>query len=197
MKLFGCLFVLIALAGYGVVEWWLAPRLVADWLGRWSALRDQVGHPLLLSYLGMIATTIIGVVLAKRQIAALPHELAGAFMGVPGANLGRRVVTLAGAVLLAIPGYATDVLGLLLILPPMPWLLGKAGAAIGMAVVRVSMKRMMGGGGGGPFAGGMAGFAGFPFPKPDGSMPFPRPGAGRPGRTYDVQPERDHDRLKG
>ncbi len=189
MKLVGCLLLL------GIILVWAAVEGTGLWLLA-SALGSGVGegwtHP---EWLGAILATavasIVGVVIVKRQAAALPQELLGSFMGVPGKGLGRRVVAILGGILLAIPGPATDVVGILLLLPPVQMLLAALAARIAMSIAKQTMGKMMAGGG---LFGGIGGAAGGGSPFP-GMMPFaglkPDDRTPRRPKTYEVEAERD------
>jgi UPF0716 family protein affecting phage T7 exclusion len=189
MKLVGCLLLLGLILVWAAVEgtglWLLASSLGAGIGDGWT-------HPEWLGALLLTAIcSVVGVVIIKRQAAALPQELVGSFMGMPGKGLGRRVVAILGGILLAIPGPATDVLGILLLLPPVQMLLAALAARIAMSVAKQTMGKMMAGGG---LFGGAGGAAGGRSPFP-GMMPFPglKPDDSAPRRpkTYEVEAERD------
>ena len=206
MKLLGCLLLLVLMSVYGYCEFWLGPNLAGGLLHR--AFPDSISDSgLLEAYVLMALLTIAGILMAKHHLKAIPQELAGAFLGgQSGGGLGSRVVKIAASILIAIPGLFTSALGILMLIPPMPWLLAGIGATLGKSIVRVAMKRMMNGGG--PFAQGMAGAGGFggagaggfPFPgglggfggaTADDSIRRPKPGA----KTYDVSAEKPDPKL--
>lgn len=81
----------------------------------------QIGHVIGggLTFLLVIASSVLGAYLLKKQgmrtINLLRQEVA---MGmIPGETLLDGACVLAGGILLLVPGFLTDVLGLLLILP--------------------------------------------------------------------------------
>lgn len=135
----GCLVGLLMLGAFSVELWvFLIVRERFD---------DTLG-PLLL----LIATTYIGVRVAIWHGRKLPLEmLAG--------HGGRRLVGVLGGALLAFPGFASDGLGLLLLLPPVQTVLASFGQRLAASLLRNVMGRMMGKGG---LPGGM-----FPGIKPD------------------------------
>jgi hypothetical protein len=114
-------------------------------------------------------------------------------------TIGRRLIGIIGGILLAFPGFVSDVPGLLFSLPPVQILLGRLGAAIAASVAKRTIGGMFRGAGGFPGSGfpggGMPGIPpgmfpkGFPGLKPDDSLPFGRPPGGAP-KTYDVEPEK-------
>lgn len=144
-------------------------------------VKDILGPILVL-----VALMVVGVKLAQFHAKRLPLDL----MSGKG---GGRLIALIGALLIAVPGFITDVIGLLLQLPVVQRLFSKLGMALAASVV----KRAMGGGfkgfpGGAGFPGGFppgAGFPGGPFP---GMKPDDRITTGKSGpKTYDVQPDKD------
>jgi UPF0716 protein FxsA len=81
--------------------------LVARWLG------------LPLAVLLFLATSVVGVLLLRREGIRAWRRFRRAFEAgePPGVRVADGLVGLVGALLLAVPGFVTDVLGLLLLLP--------------------------------------------------------------------------------
>jgi UPF0716 family protein affecting phage T7 exclusion len=100
-------------------------------------------------------------------------------------NIGNRMVALIGAVLLAIPGFAHGIIGILLQIPILQRLLAKPAAALAMSMIRNTMGKMSGSamGAGNPFGA----FGGFQL---KGGPKIP-PG---PVKTYDTTAEKVDDR---
>lgn len=185
MPKFGCLALLLVIAALSVELW--VVLLAIGWT------KDILG-PLL----AVAATSILGAVVIRRHVAGLPKSMLDG-------TIGRRLIGIIGGILLAFPGFVSDVPGLLLILPPVQMLLGRLGAAIAASVAKRTMSRMFGGGvmpggfPGGGFPGGFPGSGmpggippgmfpkGFPGLTPDERLPFGKPGAAP--KTYDVKPE--------
>lgn len=173
MPKFGCLAILLVIAALAVELW--VVLLVIGWA------KDVLG-PLM----AVAATTLIGVVVIRRQLAVLPQSMLDG-------SIGRRLIGLIGGILLVFPGFVSDVPGLLLALPPVQMLFGRLGAAIAASFAKRAIGGMFSGMGGGMPGGGFTGIPpgmfpkGFPGLKPDEQLPFGRPGA--PPKTYDVKPE--------
>ncbi len=134
----------------------------------------------------LIVMTVIGIKLAQFHAKRLPLAL----MSGQG---GGRLIALIGAILIIIPGFITDVIGLTLQIPLVQRLFSK----LGMTLAASLIKRAMGGGFGKGFPGGFPGggfpggaFPGGPFP---GMKPDERITSGKGGgpKTYDVQPDKD------
>jgi UPF0716 family protein affecting phage T7 exclusion len=139
-----------------------------------------------------VVLMVVGVMLAKKTVNRIPQAVMGSMLGGK-ADLGRIAVGLVGAILLVLPGFFLDIVGILLLLPPTQSLFAGLGQRILMALLRQQMARMgmpMPGAGGGanPFA-GMAGMgAAFPGMKPRGPLrPDERVG---PGKVIDTTAER-------
>ena len=183
---FGLLLVAGLVAGEGysfVVAHHLLGTYARDLCGgsRWS---DTL-LPILLLQVGLI---VFGVMTVKSSITRLPSALMGSMLG-QNADAGRLMVRVLAGILLIVPGFFLDVVGLLLLLPPLQAGFGKLGQRIAMSLVRKQMGKM--------FPGGMAG-GGMPGGFPGGSFPgmMPRgpltPDArlGRGGKIVDVTAER-------
>jgi UPF0716 protein FxsA len=99
--------------------------LVADAIG-W-------GYAILLA----VAASIVGAVLLRREgtRAWARFRDVTAAGEKPGPHLTKSVVGLLGAFLLMVPGFVTDAIGVLLLLPPV-----RAGA--GKAVTRIASRRL-------------------------------------------------------
>lgn len=172
MRKFGCLSILLVIA-FLCIELYVLLEVI-------QRVGDVLG-PILL----VIVTSVIGVKVLQYQLKHLPQAF------VSG-QIGRRLVGVIGAILLIVPGFVSDVVGLLFLLPPVQGLFAGLGAVVGASVAKRAMGRMFGGGAFPPggFPGGFpsGGFpGGFPGLKPDDQLPFGRPTT----KTYDVKPEKD------
>ena len=144
----------------------------------------------------LIAMTVVGIKLAQFHAKRLP-------MALMSGQGGGRLIALIGALLIVVPGFITDVIGLTLQIPFVQRLFSK----IGMTLAASLVKRAMGGGFGKGFPGGFpgggfpgGGFPGAGFPGggfPGGPFPGMKPderitsGKGGGPKTYDVQPDTD------
>ena len=173
MPKFGCLAILLVIAALSVELW--AMLFVIGW-----------AHDVLGPLMAAAATSVLGVVVIRRQLALLPKAMLDG-------TIGRRLICIIGGILLAFPGFISDVPGILLILPPVQALFGRLGAAIAASVAKRAMQGMfrgMPGASGGAFPGGIPPGMfpkGFPSLTPDERLPFGKPGAAP--KTYDVKPE--------
>jgi UPF0716 protein FxsA len=81
---------------------------VGGWLGLWLSLAIVIG------------TAVLGGFLLRLQGPLMMAEARGAFGRKvdPARLLGGGVLRVLGAILLILPGFLTDILGLLLLLPP-------------------------------------------------------------------------------
>lgn len=173
MRRFGCLGILLFL-GLLTVEFY-GLLVVIGWL------KNDIFAALLI----MAGMTVVGVKLAQFHAKRLPQAL------LSGQG-GGRLIALIGALLIVVPGFITDVIGLILQVPLVQRMFSKLGMALAASLV----KRAMGGGLGKGFPGGFPGggfpggaFPGGPFP---GMKPDDRITTGKPGpKTYDVQPDKD------
>lgn len=173
----GCLLALAVIGALSVELWFMLTLFEVRWV------RDRLGAFGVI--LGIIVISWIGVQIAMfhgRRIMA--EFLTG--------GAGKRLVGLIGGVLLAFPGYLSDAVGLLLLLPPVQVLFGRVANLVVAAMARNAMKGMMGGKGfpGGGFPGFPGGFPGgggpFPGMKPDDKGFFPRP-----TKTIDTTVDKD------
>jgi UPF0716 protein FxsA len=194
VRLLGCFGVLLFLA-IGVVEVWsylVASRLLTTYARDTFATGLETILPIALV---QIVLMVAGVMIAKRLAARLPTALMGSLMG-GSKDLGRMAVAFVGAICLVLPGFFLDILGILLLLPPVQILFASLGQRVLMGLVRRQMSQMgMGAmfGGGKPGAGFPGGFPGGPFPgmQPRGGLtPDDRIGPARPGKVVDVEAER-------
>ncbi len=180
MRMVGCLFVLV---------------LIAVMCGELYLLLDLIhrtGEPFGLLLL-MAIICAVGVKLTAFHASKLP-------LAMMSGDIGRRMVAVIGGVLLVIPGFGTDVLGLLCQIPLIQrWFAGGAGK-LGGALMRQAMQRMGGGaggmpggpGGGFPMFPGMQPKGGFKPLKPDEAARFglpPLPPKGKKPRDYDTTAE--------
>ncbi len=197
----GCLFALLVIAVLAGETWvylWVSHDMAIRFTGETEYIL-----PLLVIFAGMYA----GWRLVKYHVSRIPM----AFMQ---GHAGRHVVGVLAGVLLLIPGLATDMVGLVLLLPPVGALGNRLGNRVMASIARQTLGRMMAGGGGFPgFPGGApnAGLSGFPGMSPRGfpgltpddqrSFPLPKspspksplPGTfpGNPGKTYDTTVDKE------
>lgn len=99
--------VLLGLLVGAVIELY-AVILVAGWIGFWSML----GLLVLLSLIGFSVIRMAGVRTMRRYAEATATGRA------PGKQIADGAVLLTGGILLAIPGFVSGAIGLLLLLPP-------------------------------------------------------------------------------
>ena len=170
----GCVGILFII-GILAVECWFALK-VAEWLG-------EAGEPEYLgAVLALVVLSIVGYKLARWRAGRIPQAMLSG-------NPGPMLVGMFGAVLLAIPGFLSGAVGLVLQLPPLQRLFGRVASLIMARLVQRAMKQM--GGkmpGGGQFPGGFPGGGPFPGMQPDDRVG----GAGR-GKTVDTTAERIDD----
>lgn len=183
MRRFGCLGILLFI-GLLTVEFY-GVLVVIGWL------KNDIFATLLI----LAVMTVVGVKLAQFHARRLPQAL------LSGQG-GGRLIALIGALLIVVPGFITDVIGLILQIP----LVQRMFSRFGMMLAASLVKRAMGGGFKG-FPG--AGFPGGGFP-PGGFPPGGFPGGAFPGgpfpgmkpderitngkagpKTYDVQSDKD------
>lgn len=117
----------------------------------------QRAEDVVLPLVAVMATSFIGIRLTIAYGKLLPME----FMA---GKAGRRIIGIMGALLLAFPGFGSDLLALPLLFPPVQALLGRFGTVLAGSLMRNAMGRM-----GGKFPGG----GGFPGGFPGGGGPFP------------------------
>jgi UPF0716 protein FxsA len=115
--------ILAALVLLVVVEI-VAAVAVASWIG--------VGWTLL----ALLGLSLIGAVLLRREGARAWRAFSGAVAAgrPPGREALDGVLVLVGALLIVLPGFVSDVLGLLCILPPTRRLIGRV--VLGWALTR-------------------------------------------------------------
>ncbi len=174
----GCLLVLAVIAWLGleVIAWLLLSRLLNH------LFETSIGSGGYLLTIGwMVLSLVVGIKLARYHISRVMG-------GLMNGTAGRHVLGAAGAILLALPGFISDVPGLLLLLPPVQTMLSRMGAAILASVVKRSMGKLFGGGFPGAQLG--AGSSG-PFPGMKPMTPDDRARFGKPGKTYDATVEKD------
>lgn len=173
MRRFGCLGILLFIAlltleFYGVL-------VVIGWL------KNDIFATIMI----LAVMTVAGVKLAQFHARRLPQAL------LSGQG-GGRLIALIGALLIVVPGFITDVIGLILQIPFVQRLFSKVGMVLAASLV----KRAMGGGLGKGFPGGFPG-GGFPGGFPGGPFPGMKPDdritTGKSGgpKTYDVKPDKD------
>lgn len=175
----GCLLLFAVVAWLGLEVWtWLA---ISRWLNH--TYESSIGSGGYLLTLGWIVVSlVVGIKLARWHLSRV-------MVGLMNGTAGRHILGVIGAVLLALPGFLSDIPGILLLLPPVQALLGKLGAALMASVVKRSMGKMFGGG----FPGGGAAGGGFPgmFPGMKPMTPDDRARFNKPGKTYDTTVEKD------
>lgn len=152
----GCL-VFFVVIGLLAVELWFVLSL-AEWV--------SPGNPEYLgAVLGTVVLSAIGIHLLRQRSRRLPMAM---MAGTPGPAF----VGLLGAGLIALPGYLSGVIGLVLQLPPLQRAFGRVASVLLMRNLQRMAQRM---GTGqvppGAFPGGMP-----PGGFPDGTPPFRFPG---------------------
>ncbi len=172
MAKYGCLLILL-LFGLLAVEVWV------------YLLVSQAFRPpeYLVPILVMIGMGIVGYKVIRYHVPRMAQS-------VLTGSVGRHFVGIIAGALMIFPGLASDALGLLLLLPGINHICGKACNVIAMSVLRNTMKKMFNG------MGGAGGVGGFSFPgmkpgaamKPDEQASFPR----KTPKTYDTKAEK-HD----
>jgi len=176
----GCLLALLVIGALSVELWFALTLYEQTWV------KDRLGAFGVI--LGIIVISWIGVRVATYH----GKRIMGEFLT---GGAGKRLVGLVGGVLLAFPGYLSDAIGVLLLLPPVQMLFARVANLAVAAIARNAMKGMMGGKGfpgggfpGGGFPGFPGGFPGGPFPgmKPDDRGTFPRP-----TKTIDTTVDKD------
>jgi UPF0716 protein FxsA len=129
------------------LKWVLFALLIlpAAELAAFIAVAVHIG--ILPAFALMLATSVLGIALlrlaGKGKIAQVRvtvtegkvQEIGGAG---PGSSAGRAFFTVIGGILLVLPGFLTDVLGLLVLLPPVQQRLH---AALGRVLKRQSQSR--------------------------------------------------------
>lgn len=143
---------------------------VGGWIGAWPTI-------------GLVAlTAVIGVALLRQQgFSTLMRGRQRLDAGeLPAREMLEGLMLAVGGALLLTPGFVTDGIGFLLLLPPTRWMLVRLLLRRGMVSVAGASFRGAGGangfGAGGPFGPGEGPFG------PDGSASGPR-GAGEPRRS--------------
>ena len=195
MVAIGCL-TIIGLIGVLALEVW-GYILVSQWLRQ----VPQVGTGYLEAAIILVVLMFIGWRIFKYHMAAIPPTLVAALTGQGGYQGGRHMVGMVAGILLVFPGFFTAALGLLLIIPPVPYLFAPLAQRFAISMAKRTFQKMMAQGG----IPGMAGFpgAGMPgFPGAGGIPPGAFPG-GFPGapddrvfkprpkpRTFDTTAER-------
>ncbi|GDY11491.1 hypothetical protein LBMAG53_03680 [Planctomycetota bacterium] len=161
MRSLGCLGFLLVLA-LGALEIW-GFLLVVGWL---NLIFHSGGW--LEAVLLQVAMIALGIWLVRRHAAALGPALAASLTGKDSGAAGRRMVGLVGAILLIVPGFFSDVLGLLFQIGFVQGALSRIGQLLAIAAARQALAKMGGGAfpGAGPFP-GMQPRSGFPGMQPD------------------------------
>ncbi len=170
MRAIGCLF-LLAIIGFFSAEIYVFLVVVEQSKRIWGT--SDVLAPLI----AVIATSYIGVRVAIHHGRKLPMEMLGG-------NAGSRMVAVLGGVALAFPGFISDAVGLIMLLPPVRRLFSRSAGLLAAALARQAMSRAMGGKGFPGFGGGQ-----FPGMKPDDRRFFPKS-----TKTIDTTAERQDPR---
>lgn len=199
-RLIGCAG-LLAIIGFLSIEVWFF-IVMSGWVNR--ALYNEAGHDVVSCFILLIIMTVVGWRFAAWHIRQIP----AAFMA---GKAGRHLIGALGGALLVIPGFLSDIVGVILLLPPIQIALSAVGNRLVKVFAAQVMRRMMGGmganmgggmgGGAGAFPGGFPGaFPGFPGAsgglKPDEALRFPgmRPtgprSIGSQPKTYDTTAEK-------
>ena len=139
----GCLLILLVLGLLSVELWFMLA--LAEWIG------PPRNPEYLGSILGVVVLSVIGIQLARHRSRRLPQAM---MAGAPGPAF----VALLGAALIALPGYLSSAIGLLLQLPPLQRAFGRVAAAMLMRNLQKMAGRMGGMPGGMP--GGFPGMGG-------------------------------------
>jgi UPF0716 family protein affecting phage T7 exclusion len=174
MKRLGCL-LLLAIVAALLVEGWVVGQVA--WL-----LGQALDYPPSASeYFGalllMVVWMFIGWRLLRRRMARIPLVM------MRGGDFGREAVGVAGCAMMVFPGFISGVFGLLLQLPPVQALFGRAAGTVLAAMIRQAAARM-GAGAAMPkgFPGGFPGMPAAAAPlKPDQQQ--------RGKRVFDVKNE--------
>ncbi len=176
MRSLGCL-VLLGVIGFFCAEVYVFLLVVEQTKRIW-------GTPdLLAPLLAIIAISYIGVRVAIHHGRKLPQEMLSG-------NAGRRMLAVLGGVALAFPGFISDIVGLLLLLPPTQKVFAKSAGVLAGALARQAMARAMGGKSFPGFSPGqMPGGGMFPGMKPDDRGFFPKA-----TKTIDTTVEKDDDK---
>ena len=126
------------------------------------AIGGEVG--VLLTIAGIFVTAMVGMWLLQTQGRVIMSALQAQLVRgeTPVDSLADGVSVMGGAVLMLVPGYITDGIGLVMFLPVIRTLIG---ASLLRAITRRGHVMMRGGGG--PFWSGMAGRA-----RPEGAEGF-------------------------
>jgi UPF0716 protein FxsA len=164
MRSLGCLGFLLVLVLAALEIWGFL--LVAGWLD--LLFRSGGWLEAVLLQVAMIA---LGIWLVRRHAAALGPALAATLTGKDNGAAGRRMVGLVGGILLIVPGFFSDVLGLLFQVGLVQGALSRIGRILAIAAARQALAKMGGGAfpGAGPFPGMQprSGFPGMPPLRPD------------------------------
>lgn len=114
----------LVVIGIPILEWTVL-ALVVGWIGFWPTVAI------------LAAKMIAGAVLARRELARARDTITGALAARPGqvaavdtSGMGNRALVLVGAILLILPGLVTDLIGLVLVVPPTRAVVRRAGAAV-------------------------------------------------------------------
>lgn len=193
MRILGCLGILLVLAlvvaeAYSFV---FASRLLT------THARDLIGgttwvDTVLPIIIAQVVLIVVGIMAVKGAVARLPTALMGTMLG-QNADAGRLMLQALGGILLIIPGFFLDLVGILLLLPPVQAILAKLGSRIALSIVRQQMAKMFPGGmpsggfpgmPGGPLAGG------FPGMRPRGPLTPDERLPRNPGKVIDTTAER-------
>ena len=159
----GCLLFLV-LFGWMAVEVWVG-----------MLIGEAFDHEYFGVLIVAIVLTIVGIQQLRRRIQTLPQAMMDG-------SIGRRAVGIFGAIMLAIPGFITDTLGILLLLPPLQIAFASFAAKVFQQMAQRAAQQMAGKGFPGGFPGGAGGFPGGAGGFPGGG--FPGGAGGFPGGGF-------------
>lgn len=160
-----------ALIGVPILEVWLLIQV-----GRWIGVLPTIGV--------LVAEAALGAWLMRREGQRAYAALTGAFATgrMPGRELADAALVLVGGVLLMLPGFATDVIGFVCLLPftrgLARWLLT---ALVGRRIDQLGVSSAL------PYAGGLPGVPGF-GPHDVGPQGYGAQGDVISGETVDDSP---------
>lgn len=177
----------------------LALFIVIPLLELWMIIEVGSRIGVVYTIMALIFISVCGAALARQQgyrvIAKIQSEVASGNM--PGDSLIDGALILTGALLLLTPGFLTDIVGLLLLLPPVRLpVRSLAKRSLKKAVARRSVLFWLPGDRGGP--GGTGGYTGKTYYRgSDRGEPGTRgPGGGTPNGEPPYEPEQRRKELE-
>jgi UPF0716 protein FxsA len=99
-------FLLVAFVAIPIIEIWLLVS-VGGWIGLWPTLAL------------LVVSGVVGAWLTRREGTRAWHALADAFGGgrLPTGRLADAALVLVGGLMLMLPGFFSDILGLIMLVP--------------------------------------------------------------------------------